>query len=255
MAAAPGHKVGCNLSALSYALGPADRGMNYIRKFACACACCWAVGCGPGEPAPMDTPVPAQSVLVPPAHAALDSTALERPAVPAVTPGIARVQEPADAGPGALVRVREFHPNGGLFTERSERLGEQGASTRVGPMKIWFENGQLRCEGAYDDEGKLGGHWRYFDERGVLLREGDFASGLREGDWVEYHANGRKRYEGLLHRGQNEGPWKYWHENGQLMAEGSYLNNAREGAWRFFDEEGAPDARFTGFYEKNQRVR
>ncbi|MBM3989500.1 MAG: toxin-antitoxin system YwqK family antitoxin [Planctomycetes bacterium] len=151
--------------------------------------------------------------------------------------------------------MREFHPNGRLFTERSERLGESGSSTRVGPMKTWFENGQLRCEGAYDDEGKLGGHWRYFDERGVLLREGDFASGLREGDWVEYHANGRKRYEGLLHRGQNEGPWKYWHENGQLMAEGSFLNNAREGAWRFFDEQGAPDARFTGLYQNNERVR
>jgi antitoxin component YwqK of YwqJK toxin-antitoxin module len=189
------------------------------------------------------------------APAAPESLAIERPEVAAVTPGVARVQEPAEAAPGALVRVREFHPNGSLFTERSERLGEQGSSTRVGPMKTWFENGQLRCEGAYDDEGKLSGHWRYWDERGALQREGDFAAGLREGDWVEYHANGRKRYEGLLHLGQNEGPWKYWHENGQLMAEGSYVNNAREGTWLFFDEQGAPDARLTGFYEKNVRVR
>jgi antitoxin component YwqK of YwqJK toxin-antitoxin module len=64
-----------------------------------------------------------------------------------------------------------------------------------------------------------------------------------------------KRSEGLLHVGQNEGPWRYWHENGARMAEGSYVNNLREGAWTFWDESGAVDARLTGYYEKNVRVR
>jgi len=209
-----------------------------------------ALGCSRGE---SEQPGPSSSSVAP--AAAVESLTIERGAdVPAVQPGVARVQEPADAAPGAVVSVREFHPNGRLFTERSERLGEQGASTRVGPMKTWFENGQLRCEGAYDDEGKLTGHWRYWDERGALLREGDFAAGLREGTWVEFHANGRKRYEGLLHLGLNEGPWKYWHENGEPMAEGSYVNNRREGAWLFWDERGELDARLTGFYKDNVRV-
>jgi antitoxin component YwqK of YwqJK toxin-antitoxin module len=39
------------------------------------------------------------------------------------------------------------------------------------------------------------------------------------------------------------------------MAEGSYVNNLREGAWTFWDESGAVDARLTGYYEKNVRVR
>ncbi len=175
-------------------------------------------------------------------------------AAPGGVPGVARVQEPAVAAPGSVVKVREFHPNGRIFTERSERIGEQGTARRVGPMKVWFENGQLRCEGGYDDDGTLSGHWRYWDERGALLREGDFALGLREGDWVEYHPNGRKRYEGLLHLGLNEGPWTYWHGNGQRMAEGSYVNNRREGPWLFWDEQGSPDPRLSGLYKDNVRV-
>ena len=170
-------------------------------------------------------------------------------------PGVARVQEPAEAAEGATVRVREFHPNGKLSTERSERIGPADSRTRVGPMKAWFESGQLRIEGGYDEQGKLSGHWRYWDERGALLREGDYANGLREGDWVEFHPSGLKRSEGLLHVGQNEGPWRYWHENGARMAEGSYVNNLREGAWTFWDESGAVDARLTGYSEKNVRVR
>ncbi len=208
------------------------------------------VGCAPeARPSATEHESLAQS-----AASSVAPEAERAPEAPQGTPGVARVQEPAVAAPGSVVKVREFHPNGQVFTERSERLGAQGNATRVGPMKAWFENGQLRCEGAYDDEGKLTGHWRYWDESGALLREGDFAMGLREGDWVEYHPNGRKRYEGLLHLGLNEGPWTYWHENGQRMAEGSYVNNRREGPWLFWDEQGAPDARLSGFYKDNVRV-
>lgn len=222
-----------------------------VRIAALGCSLLLGLGCSRGEPASgASSPTSAASGAG--AKVELD---IERGAdVLAVASGVARVQEPEQAGPGQVVRVREFHPNGRIFTERSERIGEGGAGTRVGPMKTWFENGQLRCEGAYDDEGKLTGHWRYWDERGALVREGDYALGLREGDWVEFHANGRKRYEGLLHLGQNEGPWKYWHENGQPMAEGSYVNNRREGPWLFWDEQGVPDARLTGLYKDNVRV-
>lgn len=224
--------------------------MHRTRTLLLATSLFWAACDRAAAPRPVSTPgvsTPAADERSLPIDALSD--------LPTAPVGVARVQEPAEAREGDTVRVREFHPNGKLSTERSERIGPRGATTRVGPMKAWFENGQLRIEGGYDEQGKSSGHWRYWDERGALLREGDFANGLREGDWVQYHANGRKAYEGLLHVGQNEGPWRYWHENGARMAEGSYVNNLREGAWMFWDESGAVDARLTGFYEKNARVR
>ncbi len=228
--------------------------MHRTRTLVLATSLCWGACSRASEP----SPAPASQATVVTSPSAPEERSLpmdtlgELPSAPA---GVARVQEPAVAAEGETVRVREFHPNGKLSTERSERIGPGGSTTRVGPMKAWFENGQLRIEGGYDEQGKSSGRWRYWDERGALLREGDFAGGLREGDWVQYHSNGRKAYEGLLHVGQNEGPWRYWHENGALMAEGSYVNNLREGSWMFWDESGAVDARLTGYYEKNVRVR
>ena len=168
---------------------------------------------------------------------------------------LGRIQTPAQAEVGQVVNVKEHFENGQLATERSERKESDGKYTRVGPMKAWFENGQLRCEGGYDERGKLAGHWRYYSETGLLLREGDFADGQREGDWIEFHANGQMRSSGLLHMGMAEGPWQYWHENGKLAAEGTYVNNFREGPWMFWDEQGAPDPARSGEYSKHNRVR
>jgi antitoxin component YwqK of YwqJK toxin-antitoxin module len=201
------------------------------------------------------TPVAPPAVADPKAGESVDPSAA--PTVPDGPPKVVtgRVQTPEKAEVGQVVNVKEFFENGQLATERSERKEADGKYTRVGPMKAWFENGQLRCEGGYDERGKLTGHWRYFSEAGQLLREGDFADGQREGDWTEFYENGQKRSAGLVHVGQCEGPWRYWHENGKPAAEGTYVNNFREGAWMFWDEQGVPDAARCGEYVRHNRIR
>lgn len=225
-----------------------------------------ASGCK-DEVAP-DPKTPASSVTAPDA-AAGKTPAVETPKAPdSVDPSalpagpdappkvvLGRIQTPVNAEVGQVVNVKEHFENGQLATERSERKEADGKYTRVGPMKAWYENGQLRCEGGYDERGKLTGHWRYYTETGMLLREGDFAEGQREGDWIEFHTNGQMRSSGLLHMGQAEGPWQYWHENGKPAAEGTYVNNLREGPWMFWDERGVPDPARCGEYSKHNRIR
>lgn len=216
------------------------------------CACAALAGCEERAPA-----TPSVAGTTPERAPDAPSAPRPEPGDESVAPKVklGRIQTPESAKPGEVVNVKEHYENGQLATERSERLNPDGSFTRIGPMKAWFENGQLRVEGGYDSAGKLSGHWRYWNEEGQLLREGDYADGLREGDWVEFHANGQKHYQGFLHVGFNEGPWKYWHENGQPKAEGAYENNLREGPWLFWDERGVPDPIQSGLYKNHVRVK
>jgi antitoxin component YwqK of YwqJK toxin-antitoxin module len=43
-----------------------------------------------------------------------------------------------------------------------------------GAYKTWFENGQLRIEGQYDNGIKIG-NWRFFDEKGNVIEEKNFS--------------------------------------------------------------------------------
>ena len=190
----------------------------------------------------------------PPTGAAAGAAAATAPVDAGEVQLVGRVETPENPVPGDVVRVKEFHENGQLATERTELLKPDGTRVRQGPMKAFHLNGRLFIEGGYDDEGRKAGHWKYWDDQGGLVREGDFADDMREGDWIENHPNGARRYQGFIHAGLNEGPWKYWHDNGQLFAEGNYENNLREGTWLFYFPDGAPDATQSGRYVRGQRV-
>jgi hypothetical protein len=202
----------------------------------------------PASAASTTAPAPAETPKPPPAG--LPATAADVP-----PRAVSRVEDPENAKPGDTVRVREFHENGVLATERTELVTPDGKRVRQGPMKAWHLNGELSIEGGYDAGGKLTGRWRYFDEQGLLLREGEYVEGLREGDWADYWPGTKQmRSQGFIHVGQLEGPWKYWHENGQPMSEGTYVNNKREGPWLYWKPDGKPDADQTGTYKDHVKI-
>jgi antitoxin component YwqK of YwqJK toxin-antitoxin module len=225
-----------------------------------ACLCALAA-CSPDEPAPpphaqaTSSPAPPLVEAEPPvdAPAGEDASAGEAPE-PRAPPGVSRVEDPSDPRPGDLVRVREFHENGRMATERTERVEEGGARIRTGAMKAWHDNGQVYVEGGYDEQGRKTGRWRYWRPDGRLVLEGDYLDNLREGVWVESYPNGQKRSEGLYHVGLLEGPWRYWHENGQQLAEGEYVNSLRQGVWLFWNADGTVDEARAGTYRDHARL-
>ena len=42
-----------------------------------------------------------------------------------------------------------------------------------GPVKFYYDNGQLKSEGTKKD-GKLDGLWKYYDSNGQLMEEGTY---------------------------------------------------------------------------------
>jgi hypothetical protein len=165
-----------------------------------------------------------------------------------------RVEDPPNPKVGDLVKVQEFHENGQLATERTERVEEGGRRVRTGPMKIWWEDGAPYVVGAYDEQGRKTGPWKYWRREGQLALEGEYHENLREGVWIENYPNGQRRSEGFVHVGLLEGAWKYWHENGRQLAEGEYVNSLRQGPWYFWNEDGSLDEARSGTYKDHARV-
>ncbi len=205
---------------------------------------CLLLGCDQRSPAP--PPAPANST-------GSNYAAADMPAAPKKRIGH-REETPANPKLGELVSVREFHENGQLYTERTERVAGERERVRVGAMRAFWEDGKPRLEGGYDDQGRLSGHWLYYFENGVLEREGDYLEGKHTGDWVENWPNGKRRYEGFYHVGLREGLWRTWHENGARESEGEYRNNLREGAWKFWLPQGGEDRAQSGLYAGNVRI-
>lgn len=79
----------------------------------------------------------------------------------------------------------------------------------LGKAKCYFENGQLRHEVEFADDGN-GGSMKVGVER-------------------IYYNNGQIRYEHPFNaKGEKDGVAKYWYENGQLILELSYNNGKRD---------------------------
>lgn len=52
-------------------------------------------------------------------------------------------------------------------------------------QKIYYENGTLQLHATFRN-GREHGHWQYFDYNGLLIYEGNFSNGKKQGLWTRY---------------------------------------------------------------------
>jgi len=88
-----------------------------------------------------------------------------------------------------------------------------GQKIQQGPIRRWYENGQPKMRGQYDQD----------------QRVGKFA-------W--WHANGSRKLEASYSKGQKAGMWTWWHENGMKSIQGEYKDSEATGVWTWWDETG-----------------
>jgi len=89
---------------------------------------------------------------------------------------------------------------------------------------FYYENGNLRVEGEFNESGKKDGKWVYFYEDGKKWSEGYFYEGLNHKKRTTWHENGVKHYEGTYDKGERVGIWKFYNEQGALTKEIDYDN-------------------------------
>jgi len=95
----------------------------------------------------------------------------------------------------------------------------QGKDEKHGSWISWYESGQKKVEGNYEDD-------------------------LPEGQFVWWHSNGQKALRSEYQQGKEHGDWTWWHENGQKSISGAYAEGTPTGRWIWWDDNGKVAKRF-----------
>lgn len=162
-----------------------------------------------------------------------------------------------------------FYVNG-----RTEQTGVYKMDWPTGNWKWYYFNGQLHREEQYRN-GKEDGISIEYDTLGVVINEGEFSAGARNGKWkltvndhieegqfvdgerdglwVWYYGNGNKMFEGEFQAGIPIGRHKYWYDNGQVEMTGKYKAGEMDGRWDYYDLNGFPSMQLD--YEEGEVVR
>ena len=75
-------------------------------------------------------------------------------------------------------------------------------------------------------DGKKSRKGKEYDNNSILIYEGEYLKGLRNGSGKEYNnINGQLIFEGEYLNDMRNGKGKEYDKNGKLIYEGEYLNN------------------------------
>lgn len=122
---------------------------------------------------------------------------------------------------------KEYYNTGQLRGE-----GEYLNDRRLGEWIYYYQNGKIEQKGSFTKDGKPTGDWRWYYESGNTLREESFIRGLPEGMMIEYSDSGSVITKGLFTEGLKEGPW--FLIDGDEKEEGEYRNGEKEGLWKVY---------------------
>jgi antitoxin component YwqK of YwqJK toxin-antitoxin module len=126
---------------------------------------------------------------------------------------------------GKRTEERVFDPQGRLHS-----INKFNLDTLIYRERYW-ENGQLREAGAFEDDGIPIGEWKFYFKDGRLATIGEFSKGLPVGKWEYYYVNGQLSEVGNFDENHlKTGRWKSYFENGKLKEVVVYENGKNKGA-------------------------
>ena len=108
---------------------------------------------------------------------------------------------------------------------------------RNGPYVIHADDGRLLVQGAYRDDELHGEFVRYSTLDGALLAKGAYLAGKREGPWIESYAE--FTLQGDFANGLRNGEWVVRHDDGTVLAKGSYRDDELHGRWTYRYSDGS----------------
>ena len=82
------------------------------------------------------------------------------------------------------------------------------------------------------------GHIESYHPNGQLKIIGDFSSGKKVGNWIEYYLSGIKKSEGQFSNGKKDGLWVYYFLNKNIKEKQYYIEGNKDGLWEKFDVHG-----------------
>lgn len=88
-----------------------------------------------------------------------------------------------------------------------------------------------------DSKGKKQGFWKKYNDKGVLLYEGNFKSDVPVGEFKYYHTNGKLKSTTLFIQGVHKVYTTIYHENGVKAAEGIFIDQQKDSIWNYYNDQ------------------
>ncbi|MFK7770315.1 MAG: hypothetical protein AB8B55_24100 [Mariniblastus sp.] len=102
-----------------------------------------------------------------------------------------------------------------------------GTRVQDGPSMSWYENGQPKKRGQYDEDQPVG-QFVWWHPNGNKQIVGMYSKGMKNGRWTWWFANGMKQYEGQYKDDQPTGVWRSWSKTGRLIKKENFSQRAEE---------------------------
>ncbi|MFY8089721.1 MAG: tetratricopeptide repeat protein [Chitinophagaceae bacterium] len=108
----------------------------------------------------------------------------------------------------------------------------------VGNTQFFYNNGQLKSEGSFNEDGKRIGTWKFYHENGVLNETNNYDNGKVEGEIKTYFDNGVQSSVQFYKNDKAEGKFTNWFYNGSLRKQGFYENDKINGQLKTYSIRG-----------------
>lgn len=109
-----------------------------------------------------------------------------------------------------------------------------------GECHRFFANGKYSEYGYYSEGLKIG-NWKYWNEKGVLIKECNFEKGRLKGNYTEYYLDGNIQFSGeYIHITGKDSVYAEDIMTGELTVEVRDSDDipAKDGVWSYFNENG-----------------
>lgn len=129
-------------------------------------------------------------------------------------------------------------------------------------------NGVLMEEGRYKN-GVRNGAWTSRNRKGKIIITANYQNDLLHGSYEQFYFNGKPKLEARFEEGLPVGVWTYYNQQGKVCKQGEYRNGAAMGEWKIWDKRGkkvvvkhdfndtnaVPTDEYIRYFEKNGLMR
>jgi len=128
--------------------------------------------------------------------------------------------------------------------EKGKFVGSGQSSSKenivlYGKWNFYYDNGQLRSTGVFNENEEKTGEWNYYYEDGILKERINFRNNIKDGVAEGWYTNGVKMYTERLKEGKLNGMQYIYYFNGLMKESVNYADDKKEGIQKNYSKEGA----------------
>lgn len=123
---------------------------------------------------------------------------------------------------------------------------------KQGEWSYFYDEGNIKAIGDFNNNGKQDGYWEWFYENGQVKETGTYKNGLSQNESVYYHENGKVLARVGIEDSEFNGEYKYYLGSGALNEKKYFKNGTLDGPYVSYFKVGEEIPEFEGSYSEGK---